>query len=89
MISAHDSRDVREYEIYDAPFNSIMTPRSLYRALLLAHKEAIVKAKRDQAEINKKIEIAQKMIEEGADPTFVSKITELSPEIIKQFHKDK
>ena len=79
----------KEYEIYDAQFNLIMTPHSLYRELLSAHNEAIKDAKLAQAEINKKIDLAQKMIEEGSDPTFVSKITDLSPEIIKQFHRDK
>ncbi|MBL7481323.1 hypothetical protein [Legionella bononiensis] len=76
-------QDIKDYEIYGSQFHIAMTPNSLYKALLQAHQEAVIQVKKDELEKEKKIEAAQKMLEEGSDPDFVSKLTGVPLESIR------
>jgi hypothetical protein len=87
---------ITEYELYGDRFNTSMTPSSLYKALLESHKDEVASAKRhaiqhdirDDIEMKEKIEAAQQMLEEGSDPSFVSKLTGISLEGLKLLNND-
>ena len=69
---------IKQYEIYSSQFTTVMTPNSLYKTMLETHRKAVINAKRDELEKEKKIERAQKMLDEGSDPDFVSELTGIS-----------
>lgn len=69
---------IKRYEIASSQFTTVMTPSSLYNAMLVTHRKAVVNAKRNELEKEGKIEIAQKMLEEGSDPDFVAELTGIS-----------
>lgn len=91
-----NGNNVNEYEIEGVQFNLVMTPSSLYKALLKSHEDAVASAKRNanrddkrnDIEMKKQVEIAQQMLEEGSDPSFVSKLTGISLEGLKLLNKD-
>ncbi|WP_045094791.1 hypothetical protein [Legionella fallonii] len=56
---------------------------SLYKAMLETHREAVINAKQDELDKEKKIEGAQKILEEGSDPDFFSKLTGIFIENIR------
>lgn len=88
--------NINEYELYGDLFHTAMTPNSLYKALLKSHEDAVASAKRNanrddkrnDIEMKKQVEIAQQMLEEGSDPSFVSKLTGISLEGLKLLNKD-
>ena len=88
---------IKQYEIASSQFTTVMTPNSLYNAMLKTHREAVISASRytlevmdtkeDDLEMRKKIEEAQQMLEDGSDPDFVSKLTGVPIEGIRLLQK--
>ena len=74
---------IKQYKIDGPQFTTAMTPNSLYKALLKAHKEAVLDAKQGELEKEKKMETAQQMLESGSDPDFVSQLTGVPMESIR------